>query len=162
MATKHKVDIFKVFASINNKDQEFYTSLSEEEQKALAPLVLMRWMSGTSSKLQIMMLNEFANRYVFSLADHKKLLMDMLLVCSPGSQKRYSWIKAKGKSTSKTPLLTELIKDTYNYSTMKAIDALPLLDDETLIEMATDLGRQTQEIKDIKKELKARSKNVRI
>ena len=156
MATKHKVNIFKVLGGINKKDREFYTSLSDEEQKCVHPLVLMRWMSGVKSKLQIMMLNEYPNKYVFSLANHKKLLMDTLIASSPGHFTKYNWTKAKGKSDSKTPLLLKVVKEVYNYSSAKAHDVIPLLDDETLLEMASDLGRQPPEIKDIKKELKAR------
>lgn len=158
MATKHKVDIFKVLGNINKKDREFYTSLSEEEQKGIHPLVLMRWMSGVKSPRQIMFLNEFPNQYVFSLANHKKLLMDLLLVCSPGSWQKYTWTKAKSKKESSTPLLIELVKQSYNYSSSEAMDVLPILDDDTLLEMAMDFGYQTQELKDVKKELKARAK----
>lgn len=161
MVTKHKVDIFKVLGDINKKDRDFYTNLTLEEQKALHPLVLMKWMSGTTSERQVMFLNEFANRYMFSLAAHKELLMQLLIVCSPGKWTKYKWNKAKSKKNSKTPMLVELIKETYEYSSTKAVEVLPILTDDDLLEMATDLGRQLQEIRDIKKELKVR-KNANV
>lgn len=161
MATTHKVDIFKVLGDINKKDQNFYSKLSDEEKKALHPLVLMKWMSGTTSERQIMFLSEFANRYMFSLSNHKDLLMKLLVVCSPGTWTKYNWNKAKSSKGSKTPMLIDLVKDTYQYSTSKAVEVLPILDDNDILELAIDLGRQTQEIRDIKKELKTRN-NVRL
>ena len=156
MATNHKINIFQVLGSINKKNKKVYTSLNDEEKKGVHPLVIMRWMSGIQSKLQIMLLNEYSNRYIFSLANHKKLLMDTLVACSPGHYTKYNWTKKKGGVNSNTPLLLNLVKEVYNYSSMKAIDCIPLLDDETFLDMAMDLGRQPQEIKDIKKELKKR------
>ena len=156
MPANHKINIFQVLGSINKKSKTVFTALTEEERKGVHPLVIMRWMSGIKSPLQIMMLNEYTNKYVFALANHKKLLMDTLVACSPGHFTKYNWTKKKGGVNSNTPLLLNLVKEVYNYSSMKAIDCIPLLDDETLLEMAMDLGRQPQEIKDIKKELKKR------
>lgn len=153
---KHKLDIFRVLGRISNKDTEFYKSLTEEEQKALAPLVVMRWLSGTRSAQQIYFLNELVNPFVFSMAKHKELLVDLMTVCAPGRTQRYYWNKAKGKRTSSTPTVVDVIRDYYGYSTTEAMEALPLLTDEDVLWYADELGRQPDEVKLIKKELKSR------
>lgn len=154
--TKHKLDIFKVLGRISNKDREFYRNLSEEEQKALAPLVVMRWLSGTRSAQQIYFLNELVNPFVFSMAKHKELLVDLMTVCGLGRSQKYFWNKARSKRTSTTPTTVGVIRDFFGYSSIEAMEALPLLDDETILEYAEQLGRQPDDIKLIKKELKAR------
>ena len=151
------VDLFKVLADINTKNRDFYRELTTIEQKALHPLVLMKWMSGTNSELQIMLLNEFANKHMFALSSHKELLMELLVVCSPGSWTKYQFPKTKSAAGKNTSKLVSLVKETYKYSTNRAVECLPLFDDNDLMEMAVDLGRQSSDIKDIKKELKNRN-----
>ena len=156
MSTKHKLDIFEVLKQINVKNTDFFTSLTDEEQKSIQPLVLMRWMSGNKSAQQIMMLNEFANQYVFSLSNDKKLLMDLLTICSPGHSTRANWIKRKKQSTSKTPLSLEVVKEIFHYSTKEALLSLHLIDNDTILMYAGELGRQSDEIKKLKVELRKR------
>ena len=79
MAT-HKLDIFRILNNINKKI-DFYDTLTTEEQKSIQPLVLMKWLSGTSSMRQIAFLNEIVNPYIFTLSNHKKLLIWMLTIC---------------------------------------------------------------------------------
>ena len=152
----HKIDIFKVLGHINNKDREYFKELSEDQQKSLHPYVLMRWMSGVKDPLQLILLNEFTNPYVFSLANHKELLMDTLLVCAPGGFRRYSWAKGKKQKTSKTPIALEVVKQTFNYSSREALRSIDLIDNDTILAYAIDLGYQNDEIKDLKKELRTR------
>ena len=43
-----KLDIFKLLSTIDSSSSNIYASLSDEERKGFAPLVVMRWMTGTS------------------------------------------------------------------------------------------------------------------
>ena len=151
---KHKLNIFEVLGKINSQNHQYYPSLSEEEQKAIAPLVLMRWLTGTTDARQIYFLNELVNPFVFSLAQHKQLLFDLMVVCSSGKSRRYVWKKAKGKNSSKHPNATKVIQDYFGYSSSKAQESLPLLSTETILNYAEELGTQPDVIKLIKKELK--------
>ena len=155
---KHKLDIFKVLGRISSKDREFYGKLSEEEQKAIAPLVVMRWLSGTRSAQQIYFLNELVNPFVFSMHSHKDLLIKLMTICGPGRTQKYFWNKAQTKRTTSTPHIVGVIRDYFGYSSIEAMESLSLLDDDTILWYADELGRQPDEIKLIKKELKSRGK----
>lgn len=151
---KHKLDIFQVLNKLSVKDREFYSSLSEEEQKALAPLVVMRWLSGTRDARQIFFLNELVNPFVFSMANHKELLVDMMLISTSGRSQRYFWNKANSKKSSNAPKSVEVICDYFGYSTTEAVEVLPLFSAEDVLQLAEELGKQLDDIKTIKKELK--------
>jgi hypothetical protein len=153
---KYKLNIFDVLSKISTKDTKFFENLSEEEQKAVQPLVIMRWLTGTSSARQVFFLNELLNPMVFQLDKHKQLLLNLMTICCSGRSQRYQWNKPVSKKTSKTPTLVKVIKQTFGYNTVDALDALPILDNDTIMSYAESLGMQTDEIKLIKKELKTR------
>lgn len=153
---KHKFDIFKVLGKISSKNSNFYGEFSEEEQKALQPLVVMRWLTGTRSGMQIYFLNELVNPFVFSMGKHKQLLVNLMTICAPGQPQKYYWNKAKSKKSSSTPMVVDVVREYFDYGTLEAIEALPLLTDENILWYAEELGRQPDELKTIKKELKVR------
>jgi hypothetical protein len=157
---KRKIDIFKLLERLSVKDYKYFEALSEEELKSIAPLVLMRWLSGTSEARQVYFLNELANPMVFSLSKHKQLLLKLLTICASGKTRKYTWSKAKGKKTSNTPKALEVVKQYYGYSTNHAIDAMKLLSNEQILEAAEYLGTQPTELKEISKELKTRGISV--
>lgn len=139
---------------MSNKDRTFYRGLTEEEQKSIFPLVLMRWLSGTKNAQQIYFLNELVNPFVFAIHRHKELLLDLMTICAPGRTQRYYWNKAQSKRTTSTPKTIGVIRNYFGYNTLEAISVLPLLSVKTIVEYAEELGAQPDEIKVIKKELK--------
>jgi hypothetical protein len=153
---KHKLDIFGVLGKISKKNSAFYDKLTDDEQKALAPLVVMRWLSGIRDERQVFFLNELVNPLVFPLTKHKKLLVQLMTICTSGYSGRYVWNKTKPKTTSKAPKCVSVIKQYFGYNTRHANDALPLLSDEDILLYAEELGRQPDDIRAIKRELKGR------
>ena len=153
---KHKYDIFAVLGNLNNKNHSFYKEMSTEEQKAIAPLVVMRWMTGTKSARQVYFINELVNPYVFPLAAHKELIIKLMTICAPGKFQKYNWIKPLNKKSSSTPLSVDVIREYFQYSTREAQDSIPLLSNEDIIDYAEQLGYQTDELTKLKKELKNR------
>lgn len=151
-----KLDIFQVLGKISTKDTGFYANLSEEERKGFLPVVVMRWLSGTSSAKQIYFINELVNPFVFNLHKHPELLYHLMTLCGPGKAQRYYWNKAASNKTSKVPTVVSVIREQFGYSTTQALEALPLLSNEDILEYAEDLGKQKDTISKLKKELKSR------
>ena len=147
-----KLDIFSLLGSIDNsRSGDIYTNLSDDEKKGFAPLVVMRWMTGTSDERQIMLLNEFINPYIFPLAKHPHLLMQSLQVASSKRPKRYTWMGIKGGK--KSTLANKVIAEYFDYS-MREVNLLsPRPSDAEILQMAEELGWQKDEVTKLKKEL---------
>lgn len=155
MATERTLDIFKVLDAINKNNPKYYDTLSEQQLKELQPFVVMRWVTGTSSEWQIQYVNELVNPFVFNLlADHKRLLFNLLTICGPGKFQKYSWIKGPSKKTTSKPMAVSVLKKLYNYSTSQAEQALALHTVDDILDYAEQLGYQTDEISKIRKEMK--------
>ena len=156
---KHKNDIFEVLGKLNAKDGEYYDNLPEENQKALHPLLLQRWMSGTDSARQVFFLNEVVNPFIFSLYKHKSLLWKLLTIAAPGSFKKYQWVSQKSEAGQNKPVSTAVVMEYYKYNSRHARDAVKLLTYEQVVSLAGDLGYQQDSIAKIKKEFDANGSN---
>jgi hypothetical protein len=152
---ERKLDLFNALNRLSRKERDYYNTLSEAEKKEFLPLIIMRWMSGTKDANQVYLLNEVVNPFVFGLHKHKELLADLLTISASGRGQRYTWMKAKNKAISKAPIATSVIQEMYSYTMVQANEALQILSDEAIIEYAEKLGRQSDEISKLKKELKA-------
>ena len=149
--SKYKFNIFDLLARIDNKEYNYYSELNEQDQKSIAPLVLMRWLSGVKDERQVMLLNEFVNPMVFNIHQHPDLLWKLLCVCSSGRRTRYKWNKLENKSSN---LAIEVVKRYFSYSTREASDSIKLLLPEDIIQCAIELGYEQPKITKLKKELK--------
>lgn len=147
--SKYKLDIFKILDRITAGDLTFLDNLSEEDQKGFEAYVAFLWLKGAqqNEEYRYLLSNEALNPYIFALGKHPKLLYKLMCV-SHGLQDgcRYRFNRVKGKASTK---VTRLLMDYYGYSKSKAVDALPLLDSEALIDIATALGYDDKEIKEI-------------
>ena len=153
---KHKFDIFDVLGKINKKNHTFFREMPQEQQKAIAPVVLMRWMSGVNDARQIFFLNEVVNPYVFPLAKHPELLIDLITICAPGKFQKYKWHKSLNKRASSTPIAISVVRGYFGYSQREAQDSLPILSNDEVKDYAEQLGYQKEEITKLNKELKSR------
>ncbi|MGI0076029.1 MAG: hypothetical protein ACREAU_01315 [Nitrosopumilaceae archaeon] len=150
---EYKVDLFKgLLPDLNRKKLDYYNSLPEDAKKEVQPFILLRWLTGTKDAMQVVLLNEFFNPYVWSIGyKHKDLMMQLLTACTSGRQQFYSWIKYSQRKPSN--IIIEVVKEYYNYSTKRAVEILPLLSGTDIINYATALGRQADELKRIKERL---------
>jgi hypothetical protein len=147
-----KLDIFQLLGSIDNpRSGDVYDNLSDDEKKGFAPLVVMRWMTGTSDERQVMLLNEFVNPYVFPLGKHPQLLMQSLQVASSKKSKRYGWLGVKGGK--KSTLANAVIAEYFDYSTREVALLNPRPSSQEILQMAEELGWQKDEGAKLKKEL---------
>lgn len=148
MADRSSFDLFAGLAALGSKNREWYDSLSPEGQKAAAPFVMMRWMTGTSDEAQIVRLNTCVNPYIFSGTADKSALFKLLAAAATGRSKRFSWIKGPGTKKKNSSL--EVIKAYYDCSTREA--ETYNIASEDLIQMAEELGLDKEEIVKLKKE----------
>lgn len=149
----YKLDIFELLSKINSsKSGDIYSKLTDDERKGFAPLIAMRWMSGTSDERQIILLNEFVNKNVFTLAKHPHLLMHLLQVASSKTPKRYQWIGIKSKK--KNPRKRKAVQEYFEMSEREVNLMEPFPADDEILEMAESLGWDKEEINVLKKEMK--------
>lgn len=154
MSKERALDIFVLLDQLDRKNYELWETLTDEQRKEFAPLVVTRWMAGCDDAFQIVMLNEVMNIAVFPLGDRKSLLMRLLTVCSSGRRKRYKWVNFKTGGTKQCKRAIELIAATYHLSRSEAADTLKLFKPDELIALAEETGWQKDEIKELQKELK--------
>ena len=147
----HKFNIFDIMARIDNKEFNYYSNLPQSDQRAIAPLVLMRWLTGCKDEQQIVLLNEFVNTMVFNIHQHPDLLWRLMCACSSGRRSRYQWTKVEKKQSN---MAIEVIKSYYNYSSREAASSIKLLSAEDILQCAIELGYETTKITKLKKELK--------
>ena len=96
------------------------------------------------------------NPFVFSLYKHPELLYDLMTLCGPGKSQRYFWNKTVSSKSNNIPTTVSVIREYFGYNTIQAIEALPLLSNDDILEYAADLGTQKDIITKLKKELKSR------
>ena len=156
----YKIDLFPLLRNISTKNIAYYDTLTEENLKEFSPYVIMRWLTGCSgadNARQIVYLNEFVNPYAFELnKNHKKLLYNLLTVCTSGRDCRYKFVKTNPKRQSEFPISVGIIQKMFDYSYRDANATVVLFTDENIINMGTQLGLQKTEITNLKKELRKR------
>jgi hypothetical protein len=145
-------DLFEGLSKLSSRDLQWYDKLSPEDKKAASPFVIARWMTGTSDQAQLIRINTFVNPYGFSLGQEKPLLFKLLAAAATGKSKRYKWLKSPGAKTA-TKLRLEVIKQFYEVSTREAATYSANIEAADIIEMAEDLGWETDDLKKLKKEV---------
>ena len=157
MKSSHKkraLDIFDLLKRIDSSDKDIYSTLTHEESKSFAPLVVMRWMSGTSDERQLRLLNGIVNTYVFNIPNHKSLLTKLMAISATGKTFRYKWMKLEAGKEKAKPLSLKVLCAVYGFSMKHANTAIVHFDVNDIIQMAKDLGYQDDELKKIQKEFK--------
>jgi hypothetical protein len=154
MAIREKDDplnIFNELKQIDNKNYDFFDSLDENQQKAMAPYVIMKWGANVigSSDLQsyyIIAANIYANENMFDLYRHKKLQYLMCCAMTPkiGFVKHY-WMNGSNKQ-KKEPIVSFIEE---RFPDLNNEEIKILLQDKTreeLKEWLQQYGLQNQDI----------------
>lgn len=114
----YSLNIIDFLKHIDARDYEKYKSLSDEDKKSIAPLVLMRWMSSTwdgqTHRYYCQAVNEMVNKNFWDLANHKDLQMRLLFATGLGKSIGHRWIKANISKKIKT--IDDFIKEFYDCS----------------------------------------------
>lgn len=153
MTDEVKLDIFEALNKIDRRDVTYFANLPEEVRKKFAPIVFMRWYSGTSNPTHIKLVNRLLNPMVFNLYKHPDLMWKLFVAMSDGKSKRYNWIKKKSKDKS-APTVTGLVAEYYQVSRERASQYRKRFTLEDILEMAEEVGYDNDQVKKIKAELK--------
>lgn len=144
-------DLFDLLKRLGSRDMQAYSRLPDDHKKAASPLVIMRWLSGTSDAAQVIRLNEAVNRYVFSLGAEKELLFKLLAAACTGSSPRTSWLKGPGAKSMK--LATKAVAERYDLTVAEATQYLEVLDTDDILQCAEDAGWNKEDTKKLQTEL---------
>lgn len=150
----YKLDIFKVIDHIRQHDYSYWDKLSEEEQKAFSPYIMIQWLSYVSEPYQVLLLNMILNPVVFTLQEHKKLLYEIMIICCVSDEKP-KWIKRK--SNERFPKCIEVVATYCDEPKRIAKDILCFYTNADILQMCEEMGYEKEEIKNIKKEMKLRN-----
>lgn len=146
------LDIWELLEKIDSNDREFLTNLPDEKKRGFAPIVALRWLSGSGNTVQLNNLNELVNPTVFGLHKHPELLYNLMVISTPPGKKKYNWVKTK-KREKRTKRL-DVISRYLNVPLSHAKQYLNLYSSNDIIEMSERLGDSTEFIKDLKQEFK--------
>lgn len=150
------MDMFKeVLPKLDARDFQWAKDLSDDELKAAAPFIIMKFMSASSSKgfeeYHIMAVNEVVNKNFWEVSNHKKLQMMLLAACGTG-KKQYHYFPGKSpKDTAKYKYLRE------KYPLWKADEIemmMEKLSGSDMISLAKSFGMQDENLAKFEKELK--------
>lgn len=146
------LDVFALIKAAQNKDFQFYDKLSDQQRKEFAPVVVQRWISGCDDPLQVMMVNEYVNPYVFALHKHPQLLYKLMAVASQKNN-RCTYPKIVKNKDKSTPLAVDVIKRMLSVSTDEATSLVKTMKPQDIIDAGYDLGYDSSDIKKLTKEL---------
>ncbi len=162
---KFKLDVFKLLAALDQRDFKFYSQLSDEERKGFAGIVAMRWLSSVSDKnrdmceYHIQMVNDGANKHFWNpeMQKHPELQYLSLAVCGIGATQRHQWIK--GPTKMKQNKVLTMLSEFCPTASIEELEMLFNMNEiDGLVEIATLMGYQPDQIKDLKKEIKVMKK----
>lgn len=99
-------DLFAALAAVDNKNYDWFSSLTAEQQRKFVPYMLVYWTSAVKGKSDIsnyylVGTDVVANRHLFNehIMDHPELQWKMLCASSPGIGKQYhQWIPHLNKN----------------------------------------------------------------
>ncbi len=144
--------LFDLLKILDENDLEAFEKFPPEEKKKMAPLVIMRWLTGCKNKEQIFAINSFTNPLIFKLYKHPNLLFKTMMVSSTGP-KRYSWIAKKTK-VYKYPKMLEVMSKAFSCSLRESNDILGRITGQEVMELAMSHGYDVEFLDSLKKEIK--------
>jgi hypothetical protein len=159
----YKLDIMTVLQSADLGEKQFYANLTEEEQKAFVPRVLVRWLStvGDRSAYQaysLLATNDLVNLNLWSLSKHPELLWLLMCVAGAGQKQYHQWVPTKSKPSG-TPKLDQFVRT--HWPTANSVEQQILKSSNTAedwIQLASSSGISDSSLKELKDEFKKAAK----
>lgn len=150
--TASKLDIWELLRNIDDNNREFLKQLPAEQRKGFAPIVALRWLSGSGNDTHMNNLNELVNSTVFNLYKHPDLLYGLMVASTPTGRKQYNWVKAAKKK--KTTSRVDVVRRYLAVSPHEAEEFAALYTPADILEMSEALNDTKEFIQKLKSELK--------
>lgn len=139
-----KLDIKRELQAVNSKNYDFYDNLTDEEKKAFAPYILMRYVSNPQNKDAqewcVERANEYVNKDHWQLSkNHKSLLWKLYAAAGLGMNLSYQYLAAgKKEKTNKIEKLLAELNPAMKISDIKLMASL--MTDEDREELFDKMG----------------------
>ena len=156
----YKLDIMSVLEAIDKNNKEFYANLTEEEQKAFVPKVIMRWLSTVSDnnpnkEYYLLATNDLVNVGMWDLNKHPELQYLLMTIAGTGKKQYHQWVPSKNTENSKTPKSDALLRTIYTDCNSQEFDIVrSQYSPEDIIQLALTSGIDDRSVKEIKDEIK--------
>jgi hypothetical protein len=156
----YQLDLMTTLEAADRGILDYYDNLTEQERKAFAPLVLMRWLSTLSDNnpnqaYAVIATNDLVNLGLFQLQkNHPELVWKLMCVAGTGRKQYHSWIPNK-KSSGTTPKLDAWIRACWPHVNDQELQIIRQSRDAAEWQNHLRTGGATDaQIKDISNELK--------
>jgi hypothetical protein len=137
---KNKLDLFSLLKNIDEFNIDELNELSEDDLRQASSYMILRWMSCSNDRGKINRLATLPNKIIFNLKGNPMLAIHLLASCASGEKEFYTWKKKTGRKQTR-PVTSDLLKEYYNMSKDDAIRDSELMDMDSMVEIAEDLGR---------------------
>jgi len=160
MAKDYKSILSEVLNSLDKKDYNVYSKMSEEQKKEFQPFVIMRYMSSVpdddASVYSLLVVNELANKHFWDLTTEKELQAKLLAASGLGKKTYHQWISNKSINTN---ALHRFILDIFNnknwHCNKGEIELFCKMNTlETIIDLCSEYGKTKDEQKKIVEQYK--------
>lgn len=149
--SENKLNLFDVIKRVQKNDIAYIRNLNEEDIKSVPPVLLLKWLGNSNISSQIKCLNFVANKVIFKLYKHPKLLYNILVSSVNKNSERIKWNKRPSKKSCTN--LEILISEYYNCTISQARDRLLILNKNEILDILEMCGKDKEFIKKVKKEL---------
>lgn len=161
-----KIDLFgKVLPALDRRKFDLYSTLSDEEKKGFADIVILRWMS--SAKTNNRELLEYyiwaangANKHLWNsaLKEHPELKCMTLACAGEGSKTDHEYIKAPPSRKRHTKVV-DVLKRYYPTANIKELLMfIDINEIDDLIDIGRILGLQKEPMAEYRKEVRKAKK----
>lgn len=151
-AKKRELDLTRVLSAVDNKNYEFYDTLTAAELKEFSPYVLLRYVSNiaaTNSDVQewfIEKTNELVNKHHWTLSkNHKKLLWQLYAATGAGIKSYHPYLSPLKSQFDKFEKLLSELHPTYKMADIKVLASL--MTNKEKIELFDNMGFDNEDRK---------------
>lgn len=121
-------------------DIEYIDSLPENEKREINNYMLLRWMACSDDRDKLLRLAALPNKTIFALSQYPALGTHLIASCGTGSKDSLRWRK-KVYDKPTRPETVKLLMEYYNMSRTDAEKDAKLMNLDSMIEIAEDLGK---------------------